>query len=253
MLVGFKDLWPGIAKYLSLKDLKHVQMTCVLFEYQTRKVFFERAQVIIKTKTFSLFRPECVQWIKSVAEWQSTGRLAWFLSQYQMDHKFERLVLMYPRSISWESISHLTHLKRLDLPRRDIKVIPESIGRMQSLECLDLTENMLKHLPESIGQLSRLKKLDLTENYVELLPESLYELSGLEELMLWGNKLTFLSDAIRNMSSLRRLELGSNALQSLPQSMAHLTQLYELSVGWNKLTNDTKQWLRDTFKDVAHC
>lgn len=128
-------------------------------------------------------------------------------------------------------------LAELDLPKTELREVPESIGTMKELRRISLENNGLRNLPESLGKLSKLKKINLGHNLFEEFPSVVTELPKLEDLALDRNKLTTIPDKVGTMKKMRRLKLARNKIGHLPQTFENLSGLHELDVSNNRLTD----------------
>lgn len=93
-------------------------------------------------------------------------------------------------------ISHLKHLRRLNIAINQIEEIPDSIGELKCLEWLNINDNKLTELPESIGELRNLIKFGIVQNQLEHLPDSIGRLSLLCKLDMRRNQFKWLPGSI---------------------------------------------------------
>ncbi len=153
-----------------------------------------------------------------------------------------------------ETISALTQLDSLIIPRNGIEKLPVEIGKLTSLIKLDLTANQLSQLPNEFSEIKEslqflsiggnsfkkyptvirgfesLTYLGLFSNELEELPAEIGNLGSLEILLIQNNKLTTLPDDIGNLSKLEELSIHDNAFESFPKAMEKLESLKELYI-----------------------
>lgn len=87
-------------------------------------------------------------------------------------------------------IFKLRNLKKLNLSKNLIEVLPESIKVWEKLESLNLFHNKLRYLPDNgIKHLVELRDLDVRDNQLTEVPRSISHCNKLTELDLRGNDL----------------------------------------------------------------
>ncbi|XVE55662.1 hypothetical protein DITRI_Ditri03aG0176500 [Diplodiscus trichospermus] len=104
-------------------------------------------------------------------------------------HKLCTLNLLSSGDISMKAlrklVSHLRHLKSLNLSGSSIKRMHRSIGGLIYLRYLDLSNTPLEALPETIGHLCNLRTLELSGcTYLLELPKEIIKLEKLRHLNL---------------------------------------------------------------------
>jgi Leucine-rich repeat (LRR) protein len=129
-------------------------------------------------------------------------------------------------------VSQLDGLRKLNLRRNRLGVLPVEFGRLKALEELTLSSNYLGCVPEPIRGLTRLKSLLLGNNDLVELPSWLGELSELEHLALHKNvKLKYI-EPICGLKHLRTLNLYYVNLLELPAFIYEFRALSTLTL-WN--------------------
>ncbi|XP_028769416.1 plant intracellular Ras-group-related LRR protein 3 [Neltuma alba] len=127
-------------------------------------------------------------------------------------------------------------MERLDLSRRQLRLIPEAFGKIRGLVVLNLSSNQFKMIPDSLAGLQKLEELDISSNLLESLPDSIGLLLNLRVLNVSSNKLNALPESIAHCRSLVELDAGFNNLMCLPTNMGYgLTNLKKLSIYLNKI------------------
>lgn len=129
-------------------------------------------------------------------------------------------------------VSQLEGLRKLNLRRNRLGVLPPEFGRLKGLEELTLSSNYLGCVPEPIRGFRRLKSLLLGNNDLIELPSWLGELSGLEHLALHKNVKLRSIEPIRGLKHLRTLNLYYVNLLELPAFIYDFRSLSTLTL-WN--------------------
>lgn len=131
-----------------------------------------------------------------------------------------------------KSLLSCVHVRRLNLSRNHIAMIPRSLCfSLRNLSSLSLFSNKLSSLPQNIGSLSSLTVLDVANNQLTKLPASLFKVKGLLILNVSNNKLRRIDSALSSLVSLEELVLSGNpTLVSLPASIKDLRSLTTLDV-----------------------
>ncbi|KAL5552806.1 hypothetical protein UlMin_040207 [Ulmus minor] len=127
-------------------------------------------------------------------------------------------------------------VERVELPGRQLKIVPEAFGRLHGLVSLNLSQNLLQFIPDSIAGLQKLEEFDVSSNLLVSLPDSIGLLLNLRVLNVSGNKLNALPETIAGCSSLVELDASFNNLMCLPTNIAYgLLNLEKLSIQLNKI------------------
>lgn len=129
-------------------------------------------------------------------------------------------------------VSQLTGLRKLNLRRNRLGVLPPELSRLTELEELTLGSNYLGGFPEQIRGFKRLKSLHLGNNDLVELPPWLGELSELEYLALHKNLKLKSIGPVRGLKHLRTLNLYYVNLVELPEFVYDLRDLTTLTL-WN--------------------
>ena len=129
-------------------------------------------------------------------------------------------------------ISQLEALRKLNLRRNCLGILPPEFGRLTQLEELILSSNYLGKVPELIRGFKRLKSLLLGNNDLVTLPPWLNELTELEHFAVHKNIKLKSVDAIRGLKRLRTLNLYYVNLLELPQFVCEFRDLTTLTL-WN--------------------
>ena len=123
---------------------------------------------------------------------------------------------------TFEILSSITTLTKLNLCENEIRELPESIGRCVSLKDLNLSRcRKLEIIPESIGALTSLEKLNLEMcRSLLMLPESLGSCAQLKDLNLCAcEMLESIPQTVGKLKSLQTLSLYCCIkLKALPAS-----------------------------------
>lgn len=158
---------------------------------------------------------------------------------------------------SFKSITRLKLLRRLNLSRNFLTVIPTNVKALVNLEELDVSFNQLQDLPTELCTLSNLKVLILEGNLIPALPtpSQFGLMSSLQVLNLSSNKITTLSDDFAELPALTHLALGHNDFQNIPPQIFRLRSLKILDLSGNNL-NLTDQLTKLTgleTLDISKC
>uniref|UniRef100_T1H3L8 Leucine-rich repeat protein soc-2 homolog n=1 Tax=Megaselia scalaris TaxID=36166 RepID=T1H3L8_MEGSC len=127
-------------------------------------------------------------------------------------------------------------IKRLDLAKSSITVVPSSIK-----ECVHLTEvylysNKIQSLPSEIGSLVNVKTLSLSENSLTSLPATMENLVNVKTLSLSENSLTSLPATMENLKNLKVLDLRHNKLTEIPPVIYQMKSLTTLYLRFNRIS-----------------
>ncbi|BBC26112.1 COR domain-containing protein [Pseudanabaena sp. ABRG5-3] len=125
---------------------------------------------------------------------------------------------------------------KLELPEKDLKIIPLEITKLAKLTDLDLSENQITTIPDSIANLANLTTLYLDSNQITTIPDSISNLANLTTLSLHSNQITAIPDAIAQLSNLTTLLLSSNQITAIPDAIAQLSNLTTLYLYNNQIT-----------------
>lgn len=127
-------------------------------------------------------------------------------------------------------------VERVELPGRQLRILPEAFGKLHGLVSLNLSHNELEVIPDSIAGLQKLEELNLSSNLLQFLPDSIGLLLNLKILNVSGNKLNALPESIARCSSLVELDASFNNLAVLPTNIGYgLLNLEKLSIQLNKI------------------
>lgn len=129
-------------------------------------------------------------------------------------------------------ISRLTELRKLNLRRNRLGVLPEEFNQLTKVEDLNLVSNYLGEFPRHIRGFSQLKRLALGNNDIAELPAWCNELQNLEYLALHKNMKIRSIAALRGLKRLRSLNLYFLNLHTLPEFVYEFRDLENL-VLWN--------------------
>jgi Leucine-rich repeat (LRR) protein len=129
-------------------------------------------------------------------------------------------------------ISRLTGLRKLNLRRNRLGVLPPEFCRLTMLEDLNLGSNYLGGVPAQIRNFKRLKSLYFGNNDLFELPSWLEELSELEHLAIHKNLKLKSVDPIRKLTRLRTLNLYYINFLELPEFVYDFHNLSTLTL-WN--------------------
>jgi len=129
----------------------------------------------------------------------------------------------------------LLYIRRLNLSRLQLGLLPDAIGSLRTLVELNVSHNALSYLPDSIGQLTSLQTLAATDNNLLVLLSSIGGLRSLRILLLKGNLLEHLPAELTTLRRLESLSLARNLLTELPRDLDRLPRLKRLNVAHNLL------------------
>ncbi|ANQ48426.1 T9SS type A sorting domain-containing protein [Flammeovirga sp. MY04] len=110
---------------------------------------------------------------------------------------------------------------RLDIPIRNIEVIPNSIGNLSELTFLSLRQNYtISAIPTSLTNLNKLTYLSFQENNLSELPTDIGNLNQLRSFYCQNNNLSVLPESIQNCNLLSLIlcqnnNLGFSALENI--------------------------------------
>lgn len=117
---------------------------------------------------------------------------------------------------------------------RTYKTLEDALPDAEVVRRLNLSKRNLSVVPTEIGTFPHLYHLNLSNNQLTDLPTFLFTLTKLEEALLQNNQLTHLPAEINHLTHLRELYLGDNQLQTLPD-LSNLQNLEILILRGNPL------------------
>lgn len=129
-------------------------------------------------------------------------------------------------------ISDLTGLRKLNLRRNLLGVLPPEFDRLVDLEELILGSNYLGRFPEQIRSYKKIRKLALSNNDIVELPPWCSELNDLEHLALHKNLKLKSIASIQGLKNLRSLNLYFVNILTLPEFVYEFRSLQTLTL-WN--------------------
>ena len=127
---------------------------------------------------------------------------------------------------SWKGIRWgAGRVRKLDLSRSGLEVLPPQIGQLKALTSLNLRGCPLKELPPQIGQLTALTQLWLQGCLLRKLPPQIGQLTALTYLDLTSCPLKELPPQIGQLKALAMLNLEKCLLKELPPEFGQLQAL----------------------------
>lgn len=143
-----------------------------------------------------------------------------------------------------ESLNRLVNLKKLDLSKTFVKLVPDMFSTQNKLEYLNLESvwgNEWEKMDKNVFRgLINLKSLRLESNHITYLNHDLFaNMPKLARLDLEGNCLKLESNTFIYLQELKYLNLSHNNLKSLPNEVfSSLGCLEELELAYNYLIFD---------------
>ena len=129
-------------------------------------------------------------------------------------------------------LCRLRNLRKLNLRRNKLGVLPPEFAELRELEVLILGSNCLGQVPPQIARLERLKSLHLGNNDIRELPPFMGGFAHLEYLALHKNLRLKSVSNLAGLTSLRHLNLHYLNLHRLPLFVCSFRRLVTLTV-WN--------------------
>jgi Leucine-rich repeat (LRR) protein len=142
-------------------------------------------------------------------------------------------------------ISRLTGLRKLNLRRNKLGLLPEAFRELHDLEHLNLGSNYLGRVPEQIRGFRHLTYLHLGNNDITELPEWMGDFARLEYLALHKHLKLRSVDVLAGQADLRTLNLYFvNLGRGLPDFLYGLTKLVSLTI-WrvDQLSDAVDRWV----------
>jgi Leucine-rich repeat (LRR) protein len=163
-------------------------------------------------------------------EYAMEGDACTFLSFHDESSCFGGTIRKHPQKAQIvEMVSHLPHLKHINLRKCKIGQIPNFISR--SLEFIDLSCNDLSIVPQWVTAQAGLKSLNLGANQIQTLP-LLWDLP-LVTLKVHKNRLTHIPQV---RETVKHLNLYLNPLNNVPEWLASLRNLEVFAFGVTNMT-----------------
>ncbi|EAL45976.1 leucine rich repeat / protein phosphatase 2C domain containing protein [Entamoeba histolytica HM-1:IMSS-B] len=151
--------------------------------------------------------------------------------------------------------TELTNLKKLDVSRNQIALIPQILTVLKDLQDLNISNNRITEIPLFIDSFEKLRQFDCSYNDLDHLPKALVNMKIIN-FKLSGNKFDNVPTPIPQMSLLTHLDLSENQITSIPEICRQLSHLQSLDLHSNlidsfstrvfeKMTKMTKLNFRD--------
>ncbi|KAF6773444.1 hypothetical protein AHF37_07912 [Paragonimus kellicotti] len=133
-------------------------------------------------------------------------------------------------------LSHLSHLRTLNLSHNKFTQFCEEIGALEKLEFINLSSNLSRNLNFNLLKLQQLQELSLSGCGLSCIPEDLAFLHNLMFLNLSNNKIKDLPNDVE-FPKLTALFLSKNLFSILPSWICCLKNLVVLELQYNDLEN----------------
>ncbi|KAF5401013.1 hypothetical protein PHET_05592 [Paragonimus heterotremus] len=133
-------------------------------------------------------------------------------------------------------LSHLVHLRTLNLAHNRFTQFCEGIGALEKLEYINLSGNSAGYLDFNLLKLQQLQELSLSGCGLSCIPEDLAFLHNLIFLNLSNNKIKDLPNDVK-FPKLTALFLSKNLFSFLPSWICCLKNLVVLELQYNNLAN----------------
>ncbi|MFW9827986.1 MAG: tetratricopeptide repeat protein [Candidatus Thorarchaeota archaeon] len=133
--------------------------------------------------------------------------------------------MRYKISLIPEEFRNLKLLKKVDMRRNDLSILPDWLGELSNLEWLGFQRNKLTKLPDSITNLSRLRTLDVRYNELTSLPEKIGDCTELWWLDVGFNKLRNLPESLCKLNKLDTLKISNNLFPTSPDIVNNLRNM----------------------------
>jgi hypothetical protein len=101
-------------------------------------------------------------------------------------------------------------LRRIDLVRCQLTVLPPIFGELQFLEVLRFADNRIRVLPQELFDCFTLEVLNFNANQIKEIPENISRLTNLTELQFSNNEVQTLPRGIENLRKLKSLNIDKN-------------------------------------------
>ncbi|EAY30368.1 leucine-rich repeat domain-containing protein [Microscilla marina] len=128
---------------------------------------------------------------------------------------------------------------------------PEVIVKLESLEELVLTHSTIRNPHPKITELKQLKILQLNHTNIDEISVEITQISNLEKLGLIRNNITSIPSSIVNLTKLKELNLAYNPITNIPMNIGLLKQLKYLSLKKANLSNEQKEFLRNSLPNAS--
>ncbi|EDR26876.1 leucine-rich repeat-containing protein 33 precursor, putative [Entamoeba dispar SAW760] len=151
--------------------------------------------------------------------------------------------------------TELINLKKLDVSRNQIALIPQTLTVLKELQDFNVSNNRITEVPLFIDSFERLRQFDCSYNDLDHLPKALVNMKIIS-FSLSGNKFDNVPTPVPQMTLLTHLDLSENKITSIPEVCRQLSHLQSLDLHSNlidsfserifeKMTKMTKLNLRD--------
>lgn len=139
----------------------------------------------------------------------------------------------------------VAELKKVDLSRNLIRVLPDGIGILATLTHLDLSHNMLFDLPHSLTNLAELKLLNIESNKFQgYLSDAVAYLPSLVVFNCSSNQLNRLPEGLGSaQKQLAVLQCSNNQIESLPMGLSVCSSITKLDAEKNRISTIPPQIL----------
>eukprot|EP00618_Florenciella_parvula_P032666 CAMPEP_0119532848 /NCGR_PEP_ID=MMETSP1344-20130328/46289_1 /TAXON_ID=236787 /ORGANISM="Florenciella parvula, Strain CCMP2471" /LENGTH=346 /DNA_ID=CAMNT_0007573483 /DNA_START=496 /DNA_END=1533 /DNA_ORIENTATION=- len=129
----------------------------------------------------------------------------------------------------------LTTVIDLDLSHNELTTIPLDFGKqLLNLRRLNLARNRIAIIPSGVAMPPKIEELDIRFNQLMTISTAITKCKGLHSLALSFNPLTKVVPEIGTLINLTTLDLGACNFTSLPRSLGRLVGLRELLLDDNR-------------------
>lgn len=126
-------------------------------------------------------------------------------------------------------------LKKMQLRKNKLLMLPSAIKACVNLEVLDCGSNTLYFLPSALGRCKKLETIYLERNTLQKLPNTITSLPNLQIISCFDNQLNSLPPNIGDLKILMHLEVFNNRINELPESIGGCSSLQVLNCSNNNL------------------
>lgn len=141
---------------------------------------------------------------------------------------------------------NLINLKKLQIKKCKINIVPHFIKKLKNLNSLSLKNNNIKMIPVFIFEFN-IKKLNISNNKIRILSININKLILLKKLNISNNKIKIIPDIIINLLFLKKIKYENNPINNL-QILTNF--MIEMDINNNRKLNEIEKNINKNFINI---
>jgi len=196
-------------------------------------------QAFTTAKNNSPYETGCIYCLKEKKNNLTLAQIFYNLIATKVEGNSPPFIDILSPTLTPRSLKNFAFLKKLILPKCQLKNIPNEIEELTNLEEIDFRENQLSVLPTTINKLTQLTTLCLHDNQFTTIQPEICLLPRLLVFILSQNKLKAIPPTIGQAPKLQRLLIDRNPLEKLPNEIFSITSLKFINLYQTKIPPET--------------